>query len=76
MWLLPVPFPGALRHRTRVDVGYISPLIGDGKMLTAEPMLQAAMTVALLSVCVDSWFILGAIIAHAHAGVQPHPARV
>ena len=43
---------GPPRHKTQSVVGGINPFIGDGKMLTAQPMLQAAMTVALLSVCV------------------------
>ena len=47
-------------------------------MLKAEQMLHAAMTEALmlLSVCGDSWFILGAMMCSCTTGVQPHPARV
>ena len=35
-----------------------------------------AMAVAPPRVCVDGWFILGAMIALMPTGVQPHPARV
>ncbi|KAK0146598.1 hypothetical protein N1851_014051 [Merluccius polli] len=41
------------------------------RSVQAEPMLQAAMPVAPLSVCVDSWFILGAMIAHAPQVCSP-----
>ncbi|KAK0136724.1 hypothetical protein N1851_027105 [Merluccius polli] len=67
-----VAFPGALRHRTQVDVDLKIAFIGDGKMVYAEQMVSAAMTVALsLSVCGDSWFILGAVIAHAPQVYSP-----
>ena len=42
-------------------------------MVFTELMLQAAMTVVALSssVCVDGWFILGAMIAHAPQVCNP-----
>ena len=45
-------------------------------MLQAEPMLQAAMAVApSLSVCGDSWFILGAMIALMHHRCAAPPSQ-
>ena len=52
--------PADTRHRVLIKYQFI----GDGEPLY-EQMVPAAMTVALLSVCGDSWFILGAIIVHA-----------
>ena len=44
-------------------------------MVFAELMVQTAMTVAPPRVCVDGWFILGAMIAHAPQVCSPPPAQ-
>ena len=59
-------FAGALRHRTQVDVVFVECVYWRWR----DVIRRAGVTCchdsgSLLSVCVDSWFILGAMIVHA-----------
>ena len=74
-WQLLLPhttFAGPLWHRTQGVGENINPFIGDGKLVQSQADVTLCHdTGSLPSVCVDGWFILGAMTAHAPQVCSP-----
>ena len=69
--LLTTRFPGALRHRTRVDVIQYVYLLEMAGGISRGDVTRCHDSRSSSSVCGDGWFILGAMIAHAPQVCSP-----